>query len=223
MTLSLFNPVLWPCVLSLGLECIYIHVQSDDQHKAIINSNTVTTVERRSHVELTNKRERGNGRDVFHVKPMPSDDHTKASILLYKDGEHYNAIVPLEKQYDQKCLQDTNHIKGVFLNTYAGTNISYNYDGNAWCNHRKNATNFSQNRNEMTHPESNLSHLSWSLEFFGVHIGPSLLQPLMLGKQCCKWPVSWNRQMLPWWTKIFSTETSQKFDLRAFEYQQLEE
>ena len=42
----------------------------------------------------------GNGHDAFHVKPMSSDDHTKASILLYKEGEHYDAIVPLEKHYD---------------------------------------------------------------------------------------------------------------------------
>ena len=56
----------------------------------------------------------GNGHDVFHVKPMSSDDHTKASILLYKEGEHYDAIVPLEKHYDQKCLQNKNHIKSVF-------------------------------------------------------------------------------------------------------------
>ena len=96
----------------------------------------------------------GNGHDVFHVKPMSSDDHTKAPILLYKEGEHYDAIVPLEKHYDQKCFQKTNHIKDVILKTYPGTNISYNYDGNAWCNHRKNAKNISQNRNEMTYSES---------------------------------------------------------------------
>ena len=92
----------------------------------------------------------GDGHDVFHVKPMSSDDYTKASILLYKNGEHYDAIIPFVKHCDQNWFHDTNRIKDVFLNTYVGTNKPNNNDENAWYNHRQNVKFYSHDRNEIT-------------------------------------------------------------------------
>ena len=79
----------------------------------------------------------GDGHDVFHVKPMSSDNHTKASILLYKNGKHYDAIIPFVKHCAQNWFHDTNRIKDVFSNIYVGTNKPNNYDENAWYNHRQ--------------------------------------------------------------------------------------
>ena len=53
--------------------------------------------------------------------------------------QHRNAcIMQVNRKLGRKCC----HL------------MPHNYDGNAWCNHRKNAKNFSQNRNEMTYSES---------------------------------------------------------------------
>ena len=134
---------------------VFLHVQSDDQHKAIINSNAVTNVERRSHFELT-KESRVMVTTYFMLNPCLPMIIPRHQSFYIKMASIMMQLFPPEKHYDQKCLQDTNHIKGVILNTYAGTHLSYSYDGIAWCNHRKNATNFSQNRNEMTHPQSKL-------------------------------------------------------------------
>ena len=96
----------------------------------------------------------GDGHDVFHVKPLSSDNHTNSSILLYKNGEHCDAIIPFVKHCDQNWFHDTNRIKDVFLNTYVGTNKP---NSKMW--------RFIA-RIEMKSGILNLTHLSWSLKVF---------------------------------------------------------